>query len=140
MYKMTIDYEDFDGNQRTEDCYFNLTKSKLLEMEMSKEGGLEKYITKIINTQDSPKIMEMFKEIIRESYGEKSDDGRRFIQSEEIFEKFSQTLAYDELFVKLATNADEAAKFINGIIPKDLAEQLKSDSKVLSFNNGTPNV
>lgn len=118
MLKETITYVDYDGNERTEDFYFNLTKAEVTEMELSIEGGLVKKIERISSAKDGAEIIRMFKEIILMSYGEKSPDGRRFIKTHELAQGFSQTEAFSQLFMRLATNADEAAKFVNGITPK----------------------
>lgn len=117
MLKKTITYVDYNGAERTEDFYFNLSKAEVMEMEMSTSGGLAEMIKKIVASQDAPAIIKIFKDLILKSYGEKSPDGKRFIKSEEIATSFSQTEAYSQLFMELATNADEAAKFVNGIIP-----------------------
>lgn len=119
MIKETITYTDYDGNKRTEDFYFNLTKAELTEMEMSVAGGLSSILEDVINKQDTPTIMAHFKKVILQAYGEKSPDGRRFIKSQKLSEEFSQTEAYSELYMKLVTNADIAAKFINSLMPKD---------------------
>ena len=111
-------YRDYDGNERTEDFYFNLTKAEITEMEMSRDGGLVKMIEKIVAEQDVKRIIEIFKDLILDAYGEKSADGRRFIKNAEIKEAFSQTEAYSDLFMELASNADAAAEFVNGIIPQ----------------------
>lgn len=118
MLKKTMTYVDYDGNQRTEDFYFNLTKAEIMEMDLSASGGLDKLITKIVAEQDGAKIVEIFKKIILGAYGEKSLDGKRFVKSPELSEAFSQTEAYSDLFMELATDADKAAEFINGIVPK----------------------
>lgn len=118
MLKKTITYVDFDDNKRTEDFYFNLTKAEVTEMELSTEGGLVKTIEKLVSTQDSKRIIEIFKDLILRAYGEKSPDGKRFIKTQELRDSFSQNEAYSELFMELATNADSAAAFINGIVPK----------------------
>ncbi len=117
MLKKTIIYTDYDGNKRTEDFYFNLSKAEVAEMEMSAEGGLTKTLEKIVAEQDGKRIIEMFKDLILKAYGEKSLDGKRFIKSKELSEAFSQTEAYSELFMELATNAEASAAFVNGIIP-----------------------
>ena len=118
MLKKTMTYTDYDGNERTEDFYFNLTKAEITEMEMSHDGGLVKLIEKIVAEQDVKRIIEIFKDLILNAYGEKSADGRRFIKNAEIKEAFSQTEAYSDLFIELASNADAAAEFVNGIIPQ----------------------
>lgn len=120
MLKKTIKYVDYNGETREEDFYFNLSRAEVTEMELSKEGGMSEYIKKISATQNGPELIKLFKEIIMKSYGEKSLDGKRFIKNKELTEAFIQTEAYSELFVELASNADEAVKFINGIMPKNM--------------------
>ena len=119
MLKKTITYTDFNGMERSEDFYFNLTKAEVMEMEMSTVGGLSEMIQRIIAAQDTPSIIKVFKDLVLKSYGEKSADGKRFIKTPEIAEAFSQTEAYSVLFMELATDADAAAAFVNGIIPKN---------------------
>lgn len=128
MLKKTITYTDYNGNERTEDFYFNLTKAEAMEMEMSTAGGLETYVKRITDAQDAPAIIKVFKELILKAYGEKSLDGKRFEKSREISNAFAQTEAYSELFMELATNADAASKFVNGIMPKIKSETSKIDN------------
>ena len=117
MLKKTITYTDFNGVERKENFYFNLTKAEVIEMEMSVNGGMAEQIQKIIDAQDVATIIKVFKEIILKAYGVKSDDGRRFIKSKEVTDDFAQTEAYSILFTELATDAEAAAAFINGIMP-----------------------
>ncbi len=128
MLKRTITYEDFNGNQRTEDLYFNLTKAELMEMELSADGGLEATINKIISAQNGKEIMELFKEIVLKAYGEKSLDGKTFDKSPEVKNRFLNSQAYSDIFMELATDADKATEFFNGIIPKDLAAEVKKQN------------
>ena len=120
MLKKTITYIDYNDVERTEDFYFNLTKAEITEMEMSTTGGLSEKIQNIVQAQDIPEIIKIFRELVLKAYGVKSPDGKRFIKKEELTEAFSQTEAYSQLFMELATDADAAAKFINGITPKDI--------------------
>lgn len=128
MFCKKIKYEDFDGNTREEEFFFHLTKAELTEMHLSAQGGLDKYIDKIVKEKNGKKIIELFKDLICKSYGVKSLDGRRFIKNQEVLDEFTQTEAYSELFMDLATNADTAAEFVNNIIPRDLAEQVKKEA------------
>lgn len=118
MLKKTILYTDYNGVERTEDFYFNLTQTEVMEMEMSTTGGLAEQITKIIAAQDTPSIIKIFKKFILKSYGEKSADGKRFIKNDELTTAFCETEAYSNLFMELATNNVSAASFVNGIIPQ----------------------
>ena len=127
MLKKTIAYTDFNGTKLTEDFYFNLSKAEIMEMELTTAGGLAERIQKIVAAQDTPSIIKVFKELILKAYGEKSADGKRFMKEDEkgtpLYIAFSQTAAYSELFMELATNADAAAEFVNGIVPADMAQQ-----------------
>lgn len=132
MIKKTYEFEDYNGLKRKEDYYFNLSKAEIMEMELGTAGGLAEMIQRVVNAQDTPSIVKIFKDLILKAYGEKSPDGRRFIKSPELSEAFSQTEAYSMLFMELATDADAAAAFINGIVPSDAKvsqaqiEQLKN--------------
>ena len=124
MLQKTIKYKDYNGNERSKTFYFNLNKAELAEMQLTTKGGLDEMIQRIINTQDVPKLIEIFKDIILKSYGEKSADGEMFIKKDEnghkLADRFAQTEAYSELFMELSTDSTEAAAFINGIIPDDI--------------------
>ena len=123
MLKKTITYHDYNGVEYTQDFYFNLSKAEIMEMELGTTGGLAEMIQKIVAAQDAPSIIKVFKDLILKSYGEKSADGKRFIKSDEISTAFAQTEAYSELFMELATNAEAAAAFVNGIVPAEMAKE-----------------
>lgn len=124
MLKKTITYTDYNGVERKEDFYFNLSKAEIMEMELSTTGGLAEMIQKVVAAQDTPSIMKIFKELILKAYGEKSADGKRFIKNSDLTSAFEQTEAYSNLFMELATDAEAAAKFVNAIVPADLAKQI----------------
>ena len=117
MLKKTITYKDYNGVERTEDFMFNLTKAEILEMQLTKDGGMDAAIKTIVDAKDAPEIMKVFKDLILKSYGIVSDDGRRFIKSKEISDSFAQTEAFSMLFMELATDTDAASAFVNGIVP-----------------------
>lgn len=120
MIKKTLTFTDFDGKERTEDFYFNLTKAEVLKMEMGKDGGLAEHIKRIVAAQKQPEIIALFEELVLLSYGIKSADGRRFEKSDAIREEFKQTQAYSDIFMELAFDDVKAAEFVNGIVPADL--------------------
>ena len=118
MLAKKITYIDYDGNERTETFYFNLSKAELIEMQLSVDGGLEKELQRMIDAKDVTHLAESFKRVILKAYGEKSGDGKRFIKSKELSEAFMQTEAYSDLFTELMTDANKASDFMNSIIPK----------------------
>ena len=143
MLKKTITFTDFDGNERTEDFYFHLTEAELMDLELSVSGGFSNMVEKIQQTQDIPKIIEIFKKLIHLSYGVKSPDGRKFMKSKEILDDFLATEAYSQLYMELGTNDEKAAEFINGVVPNktgmstdELLNKVKAENPALaSVNN-----
>lgn len=129
MLKKKVTYTDYNDVERTEDFYFNLSKAEIMEMELGTTGGFAEMIQKVVAAQDSPTLIKIFKDLVLKAYGEKSADGKRFIKSDEIATAFSQTEAYSQIFMELATDADAATKFVNGIIPKDMADEVAKQQK-----------
>ncbi len=125
MLKKTITYTDYNGVERTEDFYFNLSKAEIMEMEIGTTGGYTSFLTAVINSKDTSSLIKLFKDLVLRAYGEKSVDGKRFVKSKELSEAFSQTEAYSILFMELATDDKAASDFVNGIMPADLSEQVK---------------
>ena len=128
MLKKVIKFTDYNGVEREEAHYFNLNKAEIMEMEMSTSGGFAEMIEKIVAAQDTPSIVRIFKDLILKAYGEKSPDGREFVKIDEnglsLANKFVQTEAYSVLFMELATDAEAASAFVNGIIPSDISKQV----------------
>ena len=116
MHKETITYNDLNGVQRTEDFYFDLSKPEIVKMQASAKGGYDVQLRSIAADLNGAKIMEFFENFITKSYGEKSEDGRRFKKSEEISRSFMETPAYEVLFEKLVTNDKYAADFVNAVM------------------------
>lgn len=129
MLKKKVTYTDYNGVERTEDFYFNLSKAEIMEMELGTTGGFAEMIQKVVAAQDAPTLIKIFKDLVLKAYGEKSADGKRFIKSDEIATAFSQTEAYSQIFMELATDTDAATKFVNGIIPKDMADEVAKQQK-----------
>lgn len=131
MLKKAITFQDLDGNSITEEFYFNLNKAELIELETSTKEGLAETLQKIVKEQDHHRLIEQFKSLILAAYGVRSDDGRRFIKSQELRDAFAQTDAYSELFMELATNAESAAAFIQGIVPAAISKAVEDVEKEL---------
>lgn len=140
MLKKTITYTNFNGEEETEIFYFNMTRAELIELEFSVEGGFGDTMMRMIETDPEGKvhgkvIMAEMKKLILGAYGQKSADGKRFIKNDQLRQDFESSEAYSTLFMELVTDAEAAAEFINGIVPKDLSEETQ---KVLSQNGTDP--
>jgi hypothetical protein len=123
MIKKTITYKDYNDTERTEDFYFHLTEAELVDMQMSESGGLGELIQRVTNARDDIVTYNIFKDLFYRAYGEKSPDGKRFIKTKEVKDAFMQTEAASIIFMSLMQNEEEAAAFVNGIIPQKLLEE-----------------
>lgn len=130
MFKKVIKYEDFNGVQREETHYFNLSKAELMEMELSTEAGVEEMIRMLIATRDNAKIVQVYKDLILKSYGIKSEDGTRFIKSKELRDAFEQSNAYSEFFIELMSNSEAQAAFINGVVNGVNMPEMKEEDAI----------
>ena len=119
MLKKTVTYIDFDGNERTEDFFFNLTEQEIAEMELSTEGGLGNFINKAVAAKSQVELIELFKKLILAAYGVKSADGRRFVKNDAVREDFMSTQAFSDIYMELVQDAVKASAFFNGIVPKE---------------------
>lgn len=143
MLKKTITYTDFNGTERTEDFYFNLLKNEALDIAFdlpddvtaSIDGDLddvtEKAASRLVDKLGNKGIKGFIENLIRKSYGVKSEDGRRFIKKDELTEEFMQTPAYDVFIMELMTDDVAAANFVTGVLPADLADNA---SKIMAKN------
>lgn len=136
MLKKTITFEDYNGEEVTEDFYFNMSKAELMELQVSEKDGFAETLQKIVQSQDGEQIIGSFKKIILLAVGKKSEDGRRFIKNDEVTNDFAQTNAFSELFMELATNAESAAAFVRGIVPAGMGDEVKANDVQLPASDG----
>lgn len=140
MLKKTITYKDLDDNDVTEDFYFNLNKAELIELELGKDGGLTGYMQAIVKSGNGGEIIILFKEILKSAYGKRSEDGRRFIKNDRLWDEFVQTEAYPILFMEVVTDAEKSAEFIKAIMPADLIAKAEAGEPAFPNENANQKV
>ena len=127
MFKITMKYTDYNGNERNEDLYFNLTEAELMKLNFTLKGGIEETIKRIMSEYDTEGFYNLFEKLILTAYGVKSEDGRTFEKSSEISTKFSQTEAYSQLVMGFINNPDSFNEFVRKLAPK------KAQNNVISM-------
>ena len=137
MLKKTITYTDYNGTERTEDFYFNLSRAEITEMELSMEGGMRAYIQKIIAAKSQLALVTLFKDIVMKAYGKKSADGRLFMKNDTIRAEFEAHPAYSMIYMDLVTDEAKASAFVNGIIPAD-AQNVNPAMEMAATANAAP--
>lgn len=133
MFVIPVTYKDYNGVERTEKYYFNLNEAELTEMEMTAAGGFQDRMQRIIDAKDSADIFAEFKKLVLLAYGKKSDDGKRFMKSDEIKQEFIESPAYSMIIMELGRNADKALEFVNGILPE--AARQHNPAKEITVSN-----
>ena len=129
MLKKTITYTDYDGMERTEDFWFNLSKTELTKLDAELPGGVLGVLRKIIDKKDRKALVDFIETLILRSYGENTLDGKRFVKTPEMAEEVMQTPAYDELFMSILSDTDSQTSFINGVIPQSMAKEIEQTDK-----------
>lgn len=144
MLKKTIEFENLEGEKITEECYFHLNKSEIVELELSYPEGYTGHLEKVIQENNRSEIVKVFKDLIKRSYGVRSDDGKSFIKDEEVTKRFMYSDAYSELFLEIISDPEKNDAFVTGIMPKSLVEEArkqglldpdKRDAAVSKFHN-----
>lgn len=120
MFKKKITYTDYNGQERTEDFYFNLSKSELIMLESTTPGGYTAMLQRIIDSKDNMQLMKIFTDLIKMSYGVKSNDGKHFVKNDQVVEDFLNSAAFDQMFTEFFTDENAAANFTKGIIPQEI--------------------
>ena len=131
MYAKKITYVDYNGDTRTETFYFNLTKAELAHLEFSRNGGISEALRVLLDANDRKALLDIFDEIILSSYGEKSEDGRRFMKNPEIRKAFEETPAYSDIYMELISDPNKTLEFIRGVLPADISAKIAEKEKEL---------
>ena len=133
MIKMTITYEDFEGEKRTKDFYFHMNQVEFTKLNGEIPGGLEKRIQEIIDDKDQDAMLRIIDLLVSRSYGEKDDEDGGFTKvgknGRPLYEKFINTSAYDNLIIELISGEKNIVNFLSGIMPKEIQAKLDEEMK-----------
>lgn len=153
MIKRVITYKDFDGKERIEDAYFNLTKSEMIEFALDLPENVSDTVREKPETMDVDKtalklsdmlgkkgVYNFIKDLVLKSYGVRKDEGRRFAKLDDngrpLWIEFSQTMAYETIMEEFRTNDIEAAKFIQALIPGDVTDKMPNVTAMVNTSAG----
>lgn len=128
MYIKTVTYNDYFGVERTEELRFNLTKTEILEMQLSIDGGMTAYYEQIKAQMKIPALLDETRKLILSAYGRVSADGRRFEKKQEFTDDFVQSGAYDAFMFEIYTNPEAQKEFILQVLPQDVAAEIDFDN------------
>lgn len=131
MIKKTIKFHDYDGNEREDDFYFNLTQVELNKIngDPSLPGGIESSVARAQKNEDAGEMLRIVDMLISRSYGVKLPDGsfvKRNASGLPLYEMFVNTEAYDNLITDLITNENDIVTFLTGCLSKDAQDRVRA--------------
>lgn len=137
MLVKKLKFVGYDGQEREEEFMFNLNKAEIIKF-MTQNGDytLDKLILRLTKERQAKRVMEIFEDLMKLSYGKVSVDGRKFEKSDELWEDFVRTEAYSDIFSSIVSDGKEAAAFVNGIIPASMADSIAK--AILENKEGIP--
>lgn len=134
MFKQKINYTDFNGVERNEEFHFHLSLPEVTRLEAKVGMSIGDHTKQLTEEGDLNKLLEFLEDIILNSYGKKTTDGKSFIKSKELRSEFEHSQAYAELFEMLITNPDLASKFGQGVADNGKAKKNEVEPTVVNEN------
>ena len=129
MLKKKITYTDYNGMERTDNFYFNMTEREIV-MLLARLGveDLKEYANKLAESGDLKSMFSFVDDIILSSVGAKSEDGKRFVKTQKIRDDFEQSEAYNVMFMDFLQNPSSASSFASAIVAKAKAKPSLADA------------
>lgn len=129
MLKKKITYTDYNGMERTDNFYFNMTEREIV-MLLARLGveDLKEYANKLAESGDLKSMFSFVDNIILSSVGAKSEDGKRFVKNQKIRDDFEQSEAYNVMFMDFLQNPSSASSFASAIVAKAKAKPSLADA------------
>lgn len=131
MFKYTVSYTDYNGDERQKDVYFNISMPELMKIERSVPGGYSSYLDRITSEKNPGDIWNAFVDIVDLGYGEKSPDGERFIKVDEngnrLVDKFKETPVFEEFMYQVLTNTNLASDMVNAMLPQKMLNNISNN-------------
>lgn len=132
MLKKEISYTDYNGESRSEDFYFNMTRTEMAELDIDAGGVLIARLNRMVQRKDGAGMARFFRDFIVKSYGEKTDDGRFFDKGENfsLGKRFTRSPAFDVLFMELLTDptGEKIRAFFLGVVPPEMAAEAQAQT------------
>ena len=127
MISYTIKYTDLFDNEAEDKVYFHLTKDEVYDLIAERRKTLLGQASRIQEDQDFLEGYQFVRDIVLRSYGERSDDGKRFIKTEEATTAFRQSLLFDEVLEKIFESDKSADAFVNAVMPPKMVELINKE-------------
>ena len=127
MISYKVSYDDYDGRPHVETHYFNLNQTELNMLNARYGGSLQNTIARLSMTENAKEMMDILMDVFKTSYGRMDDDRVHFRKSEQIWDDFASTPAFDKLFMETMGSDEKSAEFIRGVLPKKMAENAEKE-------------
>lgn len=138
MLTKTFEYTDYNGNLQKETLYFNMSKAEIAAFQVRMDGKFIDHLKSLVEGQKIEKLFGFFRDLVLDSYGEKSEDGKRFYKTPEMRRDFEASIVFSELITELMRGKQNVISFTRGILPPDFQNiEIPEDEDVVSFDDAS---
>lgn len=118
MFRITVNYEDIDGNNVEQLLYFHMSEKDWVKADADHKaiGGYSNFLEKSTKDNDAVTIVSALDDIVRRAYGIKSEDGK-FVRNAALSEEFIDSFAYDAFLRELLYKPGVVDSFIKALSP-----------------------
>lgn len=117
MFCKILEYTNYNDEQKANKFYFNLDEVEVIRFEAAYPNGIQAHVEELAEKNDRAGVVALLEDLIIKSYGIKSEDGETFEKSDEIYNHFKNTAAYNQLFVDLLSgDGKKAIEFFNNVV------------------------
>lgn len=123
MLKKTIEYTNFNDEEKTMEAYFHLGKADIARI--SADPTVLEDMKRATETNNTKLMLACIERLVRLAYGVRSEDGERFVKTQEVQDAFIQSAAYEEFLADLlgGTGAN-FSKFMTAVFPEKMMKEL----------------
>lgn len=119
MVTKTFQYIDYNGNSQIETLYFNMNKAEIAAMQVRMDGKFIDHLKMLVEGRKIEELFNFFRDVVLDSYGEKSEDGKRFYKTPEMRKDFEASIVFSELIAELMQDPKKVSAFTRAILPPD---------------------
>jgi hypothetical protein len=126
VIKKEITFTNIDGEEVTEEWWFGLEPSDVVDMEIAHLPNPAQYLMQIMEDHDSRALLELWRELMWRSAGKRI--GKLFVKDEATLREFKYGGAYNAIFSEVCSSDDIGAAFFTSILPENIQQKIKEET------------
>lgn len=126
--KRTITFNDIDGHEVTEEWYFDLGVTDVMDMDIVHEhpDDVAEYVMSIMKNRKTKELLQLWRELLMRAVGKRV--GNRLVKGDDIMVEFRHGGAFEKLFAELIEDPKAGADFFNAIFPANIQAKIEEET------------